>query len=125
MHSIPCCKRRGCYNAHVIKTFSATFLIVSVLFVLVLPLFAHAFPFGGAIGTIVPCYNNAIYASLGPPRGGPYIWTPATRTYQFGPPRHSGQWLLGLASAPYYCVVSIFPVIVWPGTHIDMMGSSQ
>ena len=70
MHSIPCCKRRGCYNAHVIKTFSATFLIVSVLFVLVLPLFAHAFPFGGAIGTIVPCYNNAIYASLGPPAAG-------------------------------------------------------
>jgi len=92
--------------------------------VLLFPLLAFAFPFGGQIGTIVPCYNNAIYANLGPPIGGPYIWTPSTRTYQFGPPRASGQWLLGLASAPYYCVVSIDPVIVWPGTHIDMMGSS-
>lgn len=89
-----------------------------------MPFFAHAFPFGGSVGIIRPCYNNAIYVALGPPRGGPYIWTPATRTYQFGAPSHIGQWLLGLASAPYYCVVSIFPVIVWPGTHIDMMGSS-
>lgn len=100
---------------------------IAALFVgmMVLPFFAHAFPFGGAIGVVKPCYNNAIYAALGGPRGGPFVWTPATRTYQFGPPRRSGQWLLGLASAPYYCVVSIFPVIVWPGTHIDMMGSSQ
>ncbi len=93
--------------------------------VLSLPLSANAFPFGGQIGTIRPCYNNAIYASLGPPKGGPFIWTPATKTYQFGPPRRAGQWLLGLASAPYYCVVSISPLIVWPGTNIDMMGSSQ
>lgn len=92
---------------------------------LIAPSAVFAFPFGGAIGTIKLCYNNAIYVNLGPPRGGPYIWTPATRTYQFGPPRHGGQWLLGLASAPYYCVYSIFPVLVDPGIHIDMMGSSQ
>ncbi len=91
----------------------------------VVPAVALAFPFGGSIGVIVPCYNNAIYASLGPPIGGPYIWTPATKTYQFGPPTHSGQWLLGLAGAPYFCLVSIEPVIVWPGTDITMMGSSQ
>lgn len=98
---------------------------VIALVALSMPLFAHAFPFGGSIGIIRPCYNNAIYVNLGPPRGGPFVWTPSTRTYQFGPPRRSGQWLLGLASAPYYCVVSIFPVDVWPGVHIDMMGSSQ
>ena len=92
---------------------------------LCLPFAAYAFPFGGQITTIRPCYNNAIYVFLSPPKGGPFIWTPATKTYQFGPPRHAGQWLLGLASAPYYCVVSIFPLIVWPGTNIDMMGSSQ
>lgn len=103
--------------------FAVSALITAIL--LLIPFAAHAFPFGGPIGTIRPCYNNAIYAAVGPPRGGPYIWTPATRTYQFGPPRRTGQYLLGLASAPYYCVVSIFPVIVWPGIHIDMMGSSQ
>gem|GEM_PF-566853 len=89
-----------------------------------LPLVVNAFPFGGQAGIVKPCYNDAIYTNLGPPRGGPYIWTSSTKTYQFGPPTFAGQWLLGLASAPYYCVVSIQPVIVWPGTEIDMMGSS-
>lgn len=91
---------------------------------LLLPSFAFAFPFGGQASTVVPCYNSAIFARLGAPRGGDFIWTPATRTYQFGPPSFAGQWLLGLASAPYYCIVSIAPVIVWAGTAIDMMGSS-
>jgi len=92
---------------------------------LIVPRVAHAFPFGGQIGTVRPCFNNAIYAMLGPPRGGPFIWTPATKTYQFGPPRRSGQWLLGLANSPYYCIVSRTPLIVWPGTNIQMMGSSR
>jgi len=91
---------------------------------LLAPSLALAFPFGGQASTVVPCYNQAIFARLGPPRGGDYIWTPATKTYQFGPPAFAGQWLLGLASAPYYCVVSIEPVIVWAGIAIDMMGSS-
>ena len=89
-----------------------------------LPTFAFAFPFGGQTSTVVPCYNQAIFARVGAPRGGDYIWTPSTKTYQFGPPTFAGQWLLGLASAPYYCVVSIEPVIVWAGIAIDMMGSS-
>jgi hypothetical protein len=97
---------------------------VLALLLLSLPSAALAFPFGGQASTVVPCYNRAIFARLGPPRGGDYIWTPATKTYQFGAPSFAGQWLLGLASAPYYCVVSIEPVIVWPGTAIDMMGSS-
>ncbi|HUO50374.1 MAG TPA: hypothetical protein VMU25_02315 [Candidatus Paceibacterota bacterium] len=99
--------------------------VLAALIALLFPAAAFAFPFGGAIGTIVPCYNDAIYASVGPPRGGEYIWTPATVTYRFGPPAHSGQWLLGLAGAPYYCLVSIEPIIVWPGIAITMMGSSQ
>jgi len=102
---------------------AVTVLSVTALFVFS-PFVALAFPFGGQIGIVKPCYNNAIYAALGPPRGGPFVWSPSTRTYQFGPPRFVGQWLLGLASAPYYCIVSSFPVIVGPGPHIDMMGSS-
>lgn len=101
---------------------AATALTVLLI---VLPSIVSARPFGGAIGQIKPCYNNAIYAGVGPPRGGQYIWTPSTKTYSFGPPTHSGQWLLGLASVPYYCIISILPVIVWPGTAIDMMGSSR
>lgn len=89
------------------------------------PFTTHAFPFGGQASIVRPCYNQAIYANLGPPIGGPYLWSPATRTYQFGPPRHAGQWLLGLAAVPWYCIVEYQPLTVWPGTHITMMGSSQ
>ena len=89
------------------------------------PFVAYAFPFGGQINIFRRCYNQAIYANLGPPRGGPYIWTTSTKTYQFGPPLHAGQWLLGLASAPYYCIISIRPVIVWSGLSITMMGNEK
>ena len=83
------------------------------------------FPFGGQASEVIPCYNGAIYALLGPPIGGPYLWTPSTKTYQFGPPTHAGQWLLGNAGPPYFCLVSILPIITYPGTDIIMMGSSQ
>lgn len=98
-------------------------IVVAALF-LALPSFAFAFPFGGQIHQIIFCYNNAIYVNLGPPRGGPFIWTPSTRTYRFGPPQRVGQWLLGLAAPPYYCVVSRQPIIVWSGILMTMEGSS-
>lgn len=82
-------------------------------------------PFGGPISTIIFCYNQAIYTIVGPPRGGIYIWTPVTETYPFGPPSHSGQYLLGLYGAPYYCLVTIFPVHVEAGIAMTMLGSSQ
>lgn len=99
--------------------------VAAAICALLFPAAAFAFPFGGAISTIKFCYNEAIFARVGAPRGGDFIWTPSTVTYRFGPPQHSGQWLLGLASPPYYCVVSIVPVIVWSGIMITMMGSSQ
>ena len=90
------------------------------------PFFAHAFPFGGQASIVLPCYyNSTIYTSLGPPRGGEFIWTTATRSYQFGPPTHAGQWLLGLAGAPYYCIYSLQPLIIYTGIAITMHGSSQ
>ena len=89
------------------------------------PALALAFPFGGNASMVIPCYNNAIYALLGPPIGGPYLWTPSTQTYAFGPPTHAGQWLLGNAGPPYFCLVSVLPIITYPGTDIIMMGSSQ
>ncbi len=105
------------------STSRAATAAIAVLAIL-LPSFAFAFPFGGQISVAVPCYNQAIFARIGAPRGGDYIWTPSTKTYQFGPPSFSGQWLLGLASAPYYCIVTIEPLVVWTGIAIDMMGSS-
>jgi hypothetical protein len=98
---------------------------LAALTLLVLPTTALAFPFGGAATVVIPCYNGAIYALLGPPVGGPFLWTPATLTYRFGPPTHGGQWLLGNAGPPYFCLVSILPIITYPGIDIIMMGSSQ
>ncbi len=94
------------------------------LSLLLTPFVALAFPFGGQANIVRPCYNQAIYVNLGPPRGGPYVWTTGTKTYQYGQPSHVGQWISGLASVPYYCIISIQLVIVWPGTYIMMMGSS-
>lgn len=93
--------------------------------ILVVPLVAYAFPFGGRASIVLKCiYNSTIYANLGPPRGGEYIWTTNTKTYQFGPPTYAGQWLLGLAGAPYYCIYKISPLTIYTGIAITMMGSS-
>ena len=93
--------------------------------ILLLPIVTSAFPFGGRASIVLNCvYNSTIYANLGPPRGGEYIWTTGTRTYQFGPPSHAGQWLLGLAGAPYYCIYRISPLTIYTGIAITMMGSS-
>lgn len=95
-------------------------------FFMSIPLSAEAsFPFGGQINKFYACYNSALWAQISAPTPGKFIWTPSTRTYQFGPPRHVGQWLLGNAGNPYFCIYSIQPLAVEPGTHILMMGSSQ
>lgn len=100
-------------------------IIISALIMLGIPGLALAFPFGGQASVVIPCYNDAIYANLGPPIGGPFVWTPATKTFQFGPPMHAGQWLLGLAGPLYMCLVTIEPIFTLPATAILMMGSSQ
>ncbi len=90
------------------------------------PGLALAFPFGGRASLVLPCvYNSTIYVVLGPPIGGDYVWTTATKTYPFGPPTHAGQYDLGLASPPYYCIYSIAPIITYSGIAMTMVGTSQ
>lgn len=81
--------------------------------------------FGGQTSVVMPCFNAAIFTIVGPPRGGTYIWTPSTKTYSNGPPSRPGQWILGLSGAPYICLISIVPILVFPGISITMMGSSR
>ncbi len=102
-------------------------MVVTVLALLLIAPRAEAIIyFGGATGIIIPCVNNVIYAVLGPPRGGPYLWSPeVTQTYSFGPPTRSGQWLLGSAGPSIICLQSIFPFITHAGLLMLMMGSSQ
>ena len=122
-HVFTCTRRLLEYNALMLTSRSLPAIIIAAL--LIFPFTARAYPFGGQTSIIIPCFNAAIYAVLGGPRGGAYIWTPSTRTYQYGPPTHSGQWLLGLTSVPYICLVWVAPLFVLPGIGIGMMGSSQ
>lgn len=85
----------------------------------------RAFEWGGRFNQVIPCVNDAIYASVGAPRGGAFIWTPITRTFQHGPPSHAGQYGLGLAAPPYFCIISSYPTIAIPGIIMTMLGTSQ
>jgi hypothetical protein len=89
------------------------------------PRLTQAFPFGGQASLVQQCVNGVTYLMLGPPVGGPYILSPTTLRYDFKTPPHVGQWFLGIAGAPDFCVVSVFPTVIFPGTYISMTGSSQ
>ena len=87
---------------------------------------AHAFPWGGQFQQVIPCVNAVTFVLAGPPRGGQYLWTPGvTRTFQYGPPTHPGQYGIGLAGPPYFCIVSAQPILVFPGIIMTMLGTSQ
>ncbi|MDO8522537.1 MAG: hypothetical protein Q7S08_04645 [bacterium] len=106
-----------------IRRFITSIILCTTLF-LSAPSLALAFPFGGQTSLVLPCFNEAILTLIGPPNPGFYLWTTATQTYSNGPPTHGGQWLLGLTSIPYICLLRVMPIIVWPGIAISMMGSS-
>lgn len=114
-----------------ILAFVRTRLIAKIFFVLALfsslisPAIVFAYPFGGQASEVHRCYNQTIYVVLGPPRGGIFVWTSSTISYEFGPPTHAGQWLLGLAGAPYICLYTIVPIDVRAADTIIMHGSSQ
>jgi hypothetical protein len=103
-------------------------LLLGALF-LFSPGSVSAYPFGGRTSLVLPCFVFGLVpygsiALLGPPDPGLYIWTLFTKTYPNGPPTRPGQWILGLTSIPYICVVSPIGPIVVPGMAISMMGSS-
>jgi hypothetical protein len=108
------------------KHLRTSLLILILLLTLHAPRAEAVVHFGGSIGTIIGCVNTVIYTVLGPPNGGPYLWSPSvTKTYSFGPPRRGGQWMLGNAGPSYFCIESIFPIIVHSGLLMIMSGSSQ
>ena len=106
-----------------VSVFALTLVVVGSTWV---PRAVQAFPFGGQITFIQGCLaDDAVFVQLSGPRGGSYIWRSSTHTYKFGPPSHTGQWLLGLAGAPYQCVYNQVPLLFYTGSYITMMGSSQ
>lgn len=102
-------------------------VVLSASLLLLVPIAASAAgPFGGDSALVIFCRNgSSIYDELTGPVGGPFLWTPATRTFQFGPPTHSGQWLLGISGPLDLCLVTVDPIFTLPATAIVMMGSSQ
>ncbi|PCI29808.1 hypothetical protein COB52_02155 [Candidatus Kaiserbacteria bacterium] len=86
---------------------------------------SEAFIWGGQFSSVIPCWNAVTWVRVGAPLGGDFIWTPGvTRTFDYGRPTHAGQYGLGLAAPPYFCIVSPFPVIVIPGIIMTMLGTS-
>ena len=99
-------------------------LLLSAL--LLFPPKVSAFPWGGQFRSVIPCFNAVTWVDVGAPRGGEFIWVPgATQTYQYGAPSRAGQYGIGLAAPPYFCLVSPLPLIVFTGTIMTMVGTSQ
>ncbi len=85
-------------------------------------------PFGGPVLYMIPgCLERVTWVAIGPPRSGWYVHQAGvTRTYAFGPPRHIGQFLLGLYAPKHFCVKNTSAgLIVKAGFLITMMGSSR
>ncbi len=99
--------------------------MVSLALFVITPQKTEAFSWGGQFTSVIPCMGGNIWVSVSAPRGGAFIWTPITKTFQYGPPRHAGQYGLGLAGPPTFCLVSPFPVIPIPGIIMLMLGTSQ
>lgn len=92
--------------------------------IIIAPSLVRAVPFGGSVRNLCYCYNTGKYVELAGPRGGAFIWTGASRTYQNGSPMGSGQWMLGQYGHPYFCIYSIQPLRIVSGAHILMQGAS-
>ena len=82
--------------------------------------------FGGKVSVFLPCVFNippATWETVGPPKGGIYIWSPLTKTFN-GPPA-PGKWVIGISGIPYFCLFSIAPLIPFPGISMVMVGTSR
>src|SRR3989344_1391820 len=88
---------------------------------------AAGLPFGGPILLLFPCITG-IKVTVGPPRGGIFMYIPgASFSYAYGPPRRPGQYLLGLYGPPAPCfipgpkgpiLIGFFPLIIFHGSSI-------
>ena len=87
-------------------------------------------PFGGRVLATIPCTCSPIIGTqivtVGPPKGGVFLYTPITKAYKYYYP-YVGRWILGIASnfrAP--CMMGIPPFCVAAGTYkpITMFGTS-
>ena len=98
------------------------------------PVIANAIiPFGGPvlpwicpadIPGVCSCQEGGKFAIVGPPNPGAFVWGFFTRNYSSGVPQLTGQYVLGMATIPYYCIASLFPVTIYTGLYVSFAGSS-
>ena len=76
----------------------------------------------GKVVEVEQCFNKgAVLLSLDNNQS--YIWTPETTTIG-SVPRSPGGFVLGKTGLPFFCVVSMDPLVTIPGTAIESMVSS-
>lgn len=82
-------------------------------------------PFGGMIQFIISCdHGRSRWIILGPPNGGRFIYKfGQSKSYEYGPPSHPGQWLLGMAGSRTKCRLG--PNTDLYGRFIQFHGSSR
>lgn len=79
-------------------------------------------PFGGPI--IVPTIcDEGMHITIGPPTPMPLMWVPGTVSFAFGPPSHTGQFLLGMTGG--FMICTDFGVPINGGLLILFHGSSE
>lgn len=110
------------FRRKTVSIFSVGLISLSSFFFSVHPAEALK-PFGGLTLTQIGCMNLSQYVVIGPPSGGSYVWSPATRTYLLGPPS-PGRWNLGIAGPPDVCIVSITPPVFFFGLTMITLGTS-
>lgn len=82
-------------------------------------------PFGGQVSQIKKCQGGSIYAEIKSALGGTkkVIWTPGTKTYDYGPIKHPGQWVLGMLGGSTTCVLG--PKQTISGQKITILGTGR
>ncbi len=115
-----------------IQLLSMDFLSKRILFFLIIVFFCFSvilapiptfamIPFGGPIIEATFC-DEGIWIVSGPPNPGSFMYIYGTPFFPFGPPTHSGQFLLGLATGFSECTVG--PEVVGGGMVMYLFGSS-
>lgn len=130
-------------NMKKLGLFLSWFLVLILLIqFLILPSPSNAMdPFGGDItniveygpGTIDTGYcQEGMLVTLGSPSSGDYMYVPgSSKSYAFGPPKRTGQWLLGMSSGFltcttwWYCGEDICEIPSGGGEEIIFHGSSN
>jgi len=115
------------FNLKSKKLFSLLFLGLIVSSFIFWPRLAEAilggFGFGGIILGVTPCLNGILF-TIGPPRGGLFMWMPGTLIFAYAQLR-PGPWALGGYTPGGSCILPTVPPIIIPalGT-MTMIGTS-